>query len=75
MDVHHGIIKSLDLKNSGLSSNMQDKLRRLLVAQKLQDVHGWATHLEKHLGSLDAQTITVAKRLDELLPVPRFARP
>jgi lipoate-protein ligase A len=73
MNVHHGIIKSLDFKDSRVSSKMQDKMKTALVGQKLQDVHQWTTFLQDRVGHLDDQTATIAERLDELLPVPKLA--
>ena len=41
MNVRHGIIKSLDFKDSGMSIEAQEELRGVLVEQKLQDIRGW----------------------------------
>jgi lipoate-protein ligase A len=73
MNVHHGIIKSLDFKDSPMSSGSQDEMKSALVGQKLQDIHQWTTFLQGRVGSLDGQTSTIAKRLDQLLPVPKLA--
>jgi lipoate-protein ligase A len=73
MNVHHGIIKSLDFKDSRVSSKMQDEMAAALVGQKLQDIHQWTTFLQDRVGRLDNQTSAIAKRLDRLLPVPKLA--
>lgn len=71
MNVHHGIIKSLELKRARLSPKSQEGLRAALLEQKLQDIDGWATFLQTRMGSLDDRTLTIAKRLEDLLPIPR----
>jgi lipoate-protein ligase A len=73
MNVHHGIIKSLDFEGSQLSPKIQDEMRTALVEQKLQDIRHWATFLQDRVGSLDDRTSIVANRLDELLPIPKLA--
>jgi lipoate-protein ligase A len=73
MNVQHGIIKSLELEESRLPSKAQEEVRKALLEQKLQDVHHWATFLRDRLGSLDEPTSSIAKRLDQLIPVPRLA--
>jgi len=73
MDVHHGIIKSLEVKDSRLSAKMQEGVRSALLEQKLQDIRNWSSFLEHHLGGLDDRTATIAKRLDYLLPIPKLA--
>jgi lipoate-protein ligase A len=74
MSVQHGIIKSLELKDSRLSSKVQEKLRKALLEQKLQDVHNWSAFLRDRLGRLDAPISRVAKRLDQLIPIPKLAQ-
>ncbi|KAH4955365.1 lipoate-protein ligase A [Parastagonospora nodorum] len=73
MNVHHGIIKSLELKHSRLSPRTQDQLRKALVERKLQDIREWSTFLQTQLGKLEDRTSGIASRLDELMPVPRLA--
>jgi lipoate-protein ligase A len=72
MNVHHGIIKSLDFKDSRISSKTQDELRTALVEQKLQDIRHWATFLRDRMGSMDDPTAMIVRRLDELLPMPKL---
>lgn len=72
MNVHHGIIKSLDLKRSRLSPKAQEALRRALVERKLQDIHDWTGFLEQQFGNMDDRTSIIAKRLNELMPLPRL---
>jgi lipoate-protein ligase A len=73
MNVHHGIVKSMHLKHSRLSPRTQDELRRALVEQKVHHVRDWSTFLQNRLGNLDAPTLIIAKRLNELIPVPKLA--
>ncbi|RAQ99378.1 lipoate-protein ligase a [Stemphylium lycopersici] len=68
--VHHGVIKSLDFENSALSDKSRSTLRTMLVGLKIQEVRNWTDFLQKRLRSWDEELATVAKRLDELLPVP-----
>jgi lipoate-protein ligase A len=75
MNVHHGIIKTLDLKHSRLSPREQDGLRKALLGQKLQDVREWSTFLQSRLGKLDDRTAIIARRLEELVPVPNLFEP
>ncbi|KAF1921997.1 hypothetical protein BDU57DRAFT_564285 [Ampelomyces quisqualis] len=72
MNVHHGIIKSLVLKRARLSPKSQEGLRAALLEQKLQDIDRWSTHLQTRIGSLDDRTLAIAKRLEELLPMPKL---
>jgi lipoate-protein ligase A len=75
MNVHHGIIKTLDLKHSRLSPRTQESLRGALVGQKLQDVREWSSFLHSRLGKLDDRTSIIAGRLEELVPVPNLFEP
>lgn len=75
MNVHHGIIKSLELKHSRLSPRTQDELRKALLERKLQDIREWSTFLHTQLGKLDDRMSSIASRLDELVSVPRLADP
>ncbi|KAH7389630.1 hypothetical protein DE146DRAFT_172310 [Phaeosphaeria sp. MPI-PUGE-AT-0046c] len=74
MNVHHGIIKSLDLKRARLSPKMQDTLRKALVEQKLQDIRNWTAFLEVHFGNTDDRISMIGKRLNELLPVVKLGK-
>jgi lipoate-protein ligase A len=71
MNVHHGIIKSLELKYSRLSPKVQEQLRAALVEQKLQDISNWTAFLQHRLTHPDDRTAAIAKRLDELVPIPK----
>lgn len=73
MNVHHGIIKSLELKDSRLSRRAQEHVRKALLEQKLQDIPNWTRFLQDSMGSLDERTWTIANRLDQLIPVPKLA--
>ncbi|KAF1849682.1 lipoate-protein ligase A [Cucurbitaria berberidis CBS 394.84] len=70
MDVHHGIIKSVDFKGSLLSTEAQQDLRIMLLDQKLQDIHNWTRFLQTRLKKWDERSAAVARRLDELMPIP-----
>lgn len=72
MNVHHGIVKSLDLKHSRLPPKAQETLRKALVEQKLQDIDDWTAFLEEHLGNTDDRSSMMGKRLNELLPIPKL---
>jgi lipoate-protein ligase A len=72
MNVHHGIIKSLELKHSRLSPRTQEALRNALVEEKLQNVRNWPAFLRDRLGGLDDRTTTIANRLTELMPIPQL---
>lgn len=73
MNVHHGIIKSVDFKNSYLSSDAQQDLRTALVDQKLQDIRNWTHFLEDRLQTWDKRSAAVARRLNELMPIPALS--
>ena len=74
MDVHHGIIKSVELKHSRLPPKEQEELRNILLEQKLQDIRVWSDFMGDRLGGLSERTSTIAKRLDQLLPIPKLDR-
>jgi lipoate-protein ligase A len=74
MNVQHGIIKGLKLKDSHLPAGTQEDMRGALLEQKLQDVRNWLNFLQDRFGDLDEPTMKVAKRLDQLLPVPKITR-
>jgi len=74
MNVQHGIIKSLELKDSRLSARTQEDMRDALLELKLQHVRNWSDFLQDRLGDLDEPTTRVAKRLDQLLPIPKLMR-
>jgi lipoate-protein ligase A len=71
MNVHHGIIKSLELKHSRLSPKTQEEMRAALTEQKLQDIPDWTAFLQDRLRHQDDRTVKIAKRLDELIPIPK----
>ena len=73
MNVHHGTIKSLDFKASHLSTGTQQDLRNALVGQKLQDIRDWTQFLEDRLPTWDERSTAVARRLDELMPIPALS--
>lgn len=75
LNVHHGIIKSLELKHSRLSPRVQESLRSAVIGQKLQGVREWSTYLQSRIGKLDDRTSIIARRLEELIPVPKLVEP
>lgn len=72
MNVHHGIIKSLDFENDRIPRKTQEELRHVLVERKLQDIGGWEPYLQSRLRRWDEPVAVIARRLDELLPVPKL---
>lgn len=71
MNVHHGVIKSFNVE-SGLLDETHDDLRSALVGTKLQDVTDWTMLLQASVEPFNDRCAAVAKRLEELLPVPQF---
>lgn len=70
MEVHHGLIKSLDFENSNLPDSALAALRTTLVGMKLQDLWSSETFLQSNDPSENDHFVTVVRRLHELLPVP-----
>lgn len=74
MNVHHGIIKSLDFdSNSKIPEVLRQDLHRVLVEQRLRDIRAWRLFLQKRLRTWNDQSIQFADRLDELLPIPQLS--
>ena len=73
LNVHHGVIKSFDVEAQPLDETHED-LRSALVGTKLQGVSDWTMLLQAHVEPFDERCAAVAKRLEELLPVPEFPR-
>ena len=73
LNVHHGIIKSFDVESGQMDDTYED-IRSALVGTKLQDVSDWATLLQASVEPFDHRCVAVARRLEELLPVPEFPR-
>jgi lipoate-protein ligase A len=75
MNVHHGIVKTFDFENSGMTTQMRKNIQGALVGQKLQDIRNWTTFLKSQIGALNdwKRIELIAKRLDELLPIPKLA--
>ena len=74
MNVHHGIIKSLEFKDSRIAVETQDDLRQVLLQQKLQDIGEWEPFLQDRLKTWDEPLAQLAKRLDTVLPIPELPK-
>jgi lipoate-protein ligase A len=74
MKVHHGAIKSLEFEQSSLPEKAQQALRTAVVGVKLHEIRDWTSFLENRVTSWDERLATVAKRLDQLLPVPEMPK-
>jgi lipoate-protein ligase A len=72
MNVHHGIIKSLEFEDSRLTSDMCKSIRHALVGQRLQDIRSWSRFLQRRVVSPSRTSRNIANRLDELLPIPEL---
>lgn len=70
--VHHGVIKSLDFPNSSLSHENRSALDTALVGLELHKIQDWTAFLQKCIHSWDNELATIARRLDQLLPIPRM---
>ncbi len=73
VNVHHGVIKSVNVEAEFLDETHQD-ICSALVGSKLQDVRDWAMLLQAYVEPFNKRCVAVAKRLEELLPVPEFPR-
>lgn len=72
MNVHHGVVKGFDAVDASSESETHADIRDALVGQKIQDIQGWTMFLRSRIESWNAQSASIAKRLDELVPVPDF---
>lgn len=73
MNVHHGIIMSFDVKD-GVADETHKDIRSALIGKKLQDVTDWTMLLQSNVEPFNDRCAAIAKRLEELLPVPEFPR-
>lgn len=73
MNVYHGAIKSFEVEADFVDETHND-IRSALVGQKLQDVPDWTMLLQSSVEPFNDRCAAVAKRLEELLPVPEFPR-
>jgi lipoate-protein ligase A len=73
LNVHHGVIKSFDVEAEPVDET-HEVIRSALVGQKLQDVSDWTMLLQSKVEPFNDRCSSVAMRLDELLPVPKFPR-
>jgi lipoate-protein ligase A len=74
MEVHHGVIKSLEFEGSDLPDNARTALRTALVGMKLQ--HVWNSNMFRQISdqTQNDQLAIAARRLKALLPVPSLLR-
>ncbi|KAF2441784.1 hypothetical protein P171DRAFT_488223 [Karstenula rhodostoma CBS 690.94] len=75
INVHHGIIKTLETKGDSLPDDMLEELQTALVGQKLQDVGNWTQFLQSRIEPWHADYGVIADRLEILLPVPHLGKP
>ena len=75
MNVHHGIIKTLETKDGSPPGDLLEELQAALVGQKLQDVGDWSQFLQSRIEPWHSYYEVFADRLETLLPVPQFAKP
>ena len=73
INVHHGVVKSFEVEAGPLDETHED-LRSVLVGVKLQDVTDWTMLLQANVEPFNERCMAVAKRLEDLLPVPEFPR-
>ena len=70
LNVHHGIIQTLEMKDGQVSGDTLDELRAALVGQKLQDIRDWSQFLQSRLEPWHSDYEIIANHLETLLPVP-----
>ncbi|OAG07535.1 uncharacterized protein CC84DRAFT_1087925 [Paraphaeosphaeria sporulosa] len=75
INVHHGIIKTLETKGGSFPDDMLHELQTALVGQKLQDIGDWSQCLQSRIEPWHSDYGIIADRLETLLPVPQFERP
>ena len=74
INVHHGIIKTLEAKAGQNSGDVFEELRAALVGQRLQDIGDWGQFLQSRIEPWHNAYEVIADRLETLLPVPQFDR-
>ncbi|KAF2127228.1 hypothetical protein P153DRAFT_358846 [Dothidotthia symphoricarpi CBS 119687] len=72
MNVHHGVVKSFDTVDISRESDTHADIRDALLGQTLQSIRDWTMFLHSRVEPWDAQAASIAKRLDELVPIPDF---
>lgn len=72
MNVHHGVIQSLDFMDDRIAKETQEELRHVLVEEKLQKIGRWAPYLQLRLRRWDESVARIAERLEAILPVPKL---
>jgi lipoate-protein ligase A len=70
MNIHHGVIKSVDYSDHVYGADYEAKVRSLLVGRKLQDIGDWHEFLRGHEG-----TDALAENLSRWLPIPDTPAP
>jgi lipoate-protein ligase A len=74
INVHHGIIQTLETKKGSLPDDMLEELRTALAGQKLQDIGDWAQFLQSRIEPWHTDYGVIAERLETFLPVPQFGK-
>jgi lipoate-protein ligase A len=72
--VHHGVIKSMDFGDSGFSDKTRSALRTAIVGLEMHEIRDWTAFLQKRIRSWDNELVTIASRLDQLLPIPPMSK-
>jgi lipoate-protein ligase A len=69
LNVHHGVIQTLEPKEGQVPGDMLEEFRAALVGQKLQDINDWSQFLQSRLEPWHSDYEVIASRLETLLPV------
>ncbi|KAF2704875.1 hypothetical protein K504DRAFT_472169 [Pleomassaria siparia CBS 279.74] len=74
VNVHHGVIKAFDPKNGQSSTTTIDKVRSVVLDQKLQDIHDWHEFLKSHTIPWNQESAIIADLLEKFMPVPKLSK-
>ncbi|KAF2266733.1 hypothetical protein CC78DRAFT_458637 [Lojkania enalia] len=74
MTIHHGVIKTCDLKHNNSAGNTIEDMREALLEQKLQNIQCWYQFLRSRVKSWDSMSATIAESLEGYLPLPELPR-
>ncbi|KAF2272727.1 uncharacterized protein EI97DRAFT_452804 [Westerdykella ornata] len=70
VNVHHGIIKAFEYESKICPSAVTEKIRTLLVKQKLQDIQDWRSFFQSNLSGDHPGLSELIDYLEEYLPIP-----